>query len=1167
ITINGIAAQIKADNSLLILDEKAVSNGYNLEGVTITNKDGAYTFEKDGKSVKLVVGSEDNYTITKDGIKYEFNKISDKALATTGSKYGEITYYVSKDGSILDNKITINGIAAQIKGDNSLLILDEKAVSNGYNLEGVTITNKDGAYTFEKDGKIVTLKKTEEGNYHLNLGGYNYYLDSKGELILNDLPASEDGELPEIGIEKEWDLASESKELSSKELEELLLSEKAYEKDGKYYIVTDLENKIAQEITIVNPPVTNPEDTIITNSSESKEDGDILVKSSDSNVKILENVVLTVSHNNSIGVQITNSKNLTNEGNILISGDKSIGILADTNATAINNGTIIGKSNVVEGVFEEVETDDNGEKEVYTTKKKYDWIEGMRAESEAVATNNNVITIDGSGAGMLANSGSLENNGTIEVKSGDQEYILEEYNEDGTLDSTEFGTSKEYVAGMKGRDGSKITNGEKGKIVLVGEGQGMLAVNNSEAINKGIIEVTAEETKFTRDGYENNSWTESIGIIADEESIASNEGTIIIKNSGIGMISEDGSTVINNKDILITGSKDNHSSIKGMEILRNSNGENNGLIRIDGNLSYVQGVTIEESGNFINGKDGVIEVTSSEIAHETSVGMFLEDRAVGINSGLISVVGMNDEQGKSIYGVVVANNSFFTNEETGVIEIESKGNAVDQYGHDSSLATGIDYYSNDSVNKGKIENKGSIKVHSTGSAAGIYASGVSSLKNSGDIYVESDSELENNGSSVGIGLSGNTEYTTAQNSGNITVKGKNAIGISSNIFSSGETNILNTGKIFVSGKDAKGISYSKYNGEITSTESNIVNQGTISADGEGAYGIYVYNGIAINDTTGIINVGKDAEVGMFADGVGSKIINNGKILITSTEEARGTSIGMNLAAAATGANSGLISIVGMNDGKEKDFTGINLENTSSFTNEKKGVIELELGGNSIGDGGYPLSDITGIEFYSNDSENKGKVENKGSIKVYSTGSSTGIYAYGEISSLKNSGDIYVESDFDSELENHPSSSGISLSGIKDYATIENSGNITAKGKNAIGIQSSVHYSGEINILNTGKIFVSGKNAKGISYSKNNGEITSTESNIVNQGTISVDGEGAYGIYVDNGIAINDTTGIINVGKDAAGGMFADGIGSKIINKGIINIDNENTNLLNGKSES
>ncbi|MGL6166659.1 MAG: hypothetical protein ACRC0Y_00060, partial [Fusobacteriaceae bacterium] len=171
IIINGIAAQIKADNSLLILDEKAVSNGYNLEGVTITNKDGAYTFEKNGKSVKLVVGSENNYTITKDGIKYEFNKISDKALATTGSKYGEITYYVSKDGTILDNKITINGIVAQIKADNSLLILDEKAVSNGYNLEGVTITNKDGAYTFEKDGKSVKLVVGSENNYTITKDG------------------------------------------------------------------------------------------------------------------------------------------------------------------------------------------------------------------------------------------------------------------------------------------------------------------------------------------------------------------------------------------------------------------------------------------------------------------------------------------------------------------------------------------------------------------------------------------------------------------------------------------------------------------------------------------------------------------------------------------------------------------------------------------------------------------------------------------------------------------------------------------------------------------------------------------------------------------------------------------------------------------------------------
>ncbi|MGL6118991.1 MAG: hypothetical protein ACRC0V_00640, partial [Fusobacteriaceae bacterium] len=282
IIVDGIKAEFVGKNTLIIREDLN-SNGYNLKDVSITKLNGnedilkatagdIFKFEKNGNSVKLEIGSDGNFVVTHDGIKYEFNRNDNKALATTDSKYGEITYYVNKVGEILDNKIIINGIAAQIKADNSLLILDEKAVSNGYNLEGVTITNKDGAYTFEKDGKIVTLKKTEDGNYHLNDGKKDYYLDSEGKLIPDDLPASEGGELPEIGIEKEWDLASESKELSSKELEELLSSGKAYEKDGKYYIVTDLENKVAQEITIVDPPVTNPEDIIITTSSKSKKD-------------------------------------------------------------------------------------------------------------------------------------------------------------------------------------------------------------------------------------------------------------------------------------------------------------------------------------------------------------------------------------------------------------------------------------------------------------------------------------------------------------------------------------------------------------------------------------------------------------------------------------------------------------------------------------------------------------------------------------------------------------------------------------------------------------------------------------------------------------------------------------------------------------------------------
>lgn len=160
----------------------------------------------------------------------------------------DVSYTLKADGTI-SSEVVLNGIKAEFLGKNSLLILDKNIESNGYKLEGITITNNNGIFTFSKEGKEISVQKGKDGNYHLTYGGYNYYLNNKGELISNDLPTLDGGSLPEFGLDKNWDLLN-SYEIKFEKLEELRAEGKeVIHNEGKYYVL-DRENKTVYELII-----------------------------------------------------------------------------------------------------------------------------------------------------------------------------------------------------------------------------------------------------------------------------------------------------------------------------------------------------------------------------------------------------------------------------------------------------------------------------------------------------------------------------------------------------------------------------------------------------------------------------------------------------------------------------------------------------------------------------------------------------------------------------------------------------------------------------------------------------------------------------------------------------------------------------------------------------
>lgn len=343
-----------------------------------------------------------------------------------------------------------------------------------------------------------------------------------------------------------------------------------------------------------------------------------------------------------------------------------------------------------------------------------------------------------------------------------------------------------------------------------------------------------DENKWTES--EEKQWTEVVGILADENSIGTNTGTINIYNFGIGMIAEDGSKAFNNGKIVMEIGESDYNGSKGMEILRDSYGENNGSILMQSNSKdlhgYVSGITSEEGSKVLN--NGKIEIEGN---NSKGISVYGNDSTV-TNNGIISIAG------KGSYGMYASGGSTITNGKTGVINVIGDGEVIKDstgnYYNQINAAQGINSHDSDIYNSGNI-------VATGNGAVGIYVSG-----------------KYNYDPSTGTST---YEKVNVENSGAINVIGNYATGIK---IENGD--LINTGKIEVEGNNSKGIS-------VSGNDSTAINLGTINIDDEGSYGMYAGNGATVtNGANGVINVGTSAAGGMYADW-GSKAINDGTINI------------------------------------------------------------------------------------------------------------------------------------------------------------------------------------------------------------------------------------------------------------------------------------------------
>lgn len=164
-----------------------------------------------------------------------------------------------------------------------------------------------------------------------------------------------------------------------------------------------------------------------------------------------------------------------------------------------------------------------------------------------------------------------------------------------------------------------------------------------------------------------------------------------------------------------------------------------------------------------------------------------------------------------------------------------------------------------------------------------------------------------------------------------------------------------------------------------------------------------------------------------------------------------------------------------------------------------------------------------------------------SINGNKTNNIIGIFSSGKNGIVRNNGEI--------NLSSTQSSIGMYL---YNSAGINNTNIIVSSEGTAVGIYAiGKNASG----TNNGKIIV-----KGNGY----GMVSGYGGKVTNLGEITVQNKG-YGMYAfAGGYALNDKGGVINLSSQANGAMLADGNGSIVENRGVINIDKNNSIIKNGE---
>lgn len=830
---------------------------------------------------------------------------------------------------------------------------------------------------------------------------------------------------------------------------------------------------------------------------------------------INNNTLKIIARNGTLGMIASDKSLVRNNGNIDIAfqgttaTDQVDGMYADTSSTAINDGKITGNAAVdsVAGTLIGMQGRLINQVQNPAGTIPTQLINNGNISLSAAATPDKTISTSLVGMGSFLEKAFLEGTkllrrtGFIEITNAANGVIDLNVNlgDSGTYDSTQ----------------SNLLNGTGGIV-------GIRSDAHTTATNNGAIRLTIAP-----------------------------ESTNNITNSHAGMLSVHGGTIVNNKEITVTGGIGGYGmlGVRGEGTNSEFNTLNPTIVNSESGTISVNstdgfGMATRHGGTVVN--KGTIKMLAKGTGLQINAG-------TGTNSGTITL--SNGGDGMTIRQNVTtetgtANNASsakIQNTETGVIDIKYANGSNGMF-----------------IEDGTAENNGSIKINGTDSTTteasyGIHAQNGTML-NTGSI----DMDVILSGDADSYGMYGeNSASATNAATGKITFTRKGT-----GMYTTQGTN-TNYGQIVMNGIGSTGMaseSGAVLNGKtgsiqlvsgtgIKSTSGSVTNQGSINiSQGEDSVGISSGSN-AVNDKDATIQITGANSTGISVE-ENATAVNRGTITLTSTQNSK-ENYGMISAGGERAQidNDGIINLNGydyaaskevgygmsIGDGRANNNNTININRMYGYgmastegTLTNNGTINLTNGGYGImGESGESFNNkdatitITGTPNMQNSygmSMQDGTAKNFGQIDV--TGGSVDSKTYGisvNGGNGLNHGLINMHSD---------NAFGLFDEGDGEITNVAG-GTINLYGNNSVGMQTT---SGKAENFGTINIGVDNGTGAIVGGSGSTGMIAGDGATAINSGHINMNGNNAVGMKATEGEAINNAT--INANNNI--GMFADG---------------------------
>lgn len=462
---------------------------------------------------------------------------------------------------------------------------------------------------------------------------------------------------------------------------------------------------------------------------------------------------------NAIGMKVSGKDSIgINNKNIKIAG-YGTGIYVDTSATAVNNGKIEGRSEEVNSTYYYSFSEETGS---YKQEEgvSYTVMIGMDVKNGTIENSEGgEISILGRGKGMNAiGEGSVaKNSGKIVLESKHDKWNV--IDENGEIEELYTWSP---IAGMEANNATIQNDGE---IILLNDGQGIKAMNQSTAINNGKIVLNSITSNENGDYVD---WDYHVIGMELKDSVGENNGDIVITgNAEHKAITIENSDFVNNGSIEVESVGEFAIGISIYENAENKTVVNKGEIKVFSSVGESEewmagkatGVSINE-GDFLNkgyikaeteggyaigidsrngnvSNDGQIDIVGSRLSeYNKSAGIYVQS-GTATNNGVINV------EGPGAWGMIAGDNGVAINSETGIINVSATAEG-------GMLA---------STSSSRVENYGVINIAGDSEENAMQSFGNGTVVNNGEINTNADITI---GSSTGgnyvIGTSEDGSY-------------------------------------------------------------------------------------------------------------------------------------------------------------------------------------------------------------------------------------------------------------------------------------------------------------------------------------------------------------------------------------------------------------------------